>query len=228
MTLALTSDKNHYLNPDYASTVALSVLKIASGSTLTSNLDFFFNVDSSASNDVWGGIKRADIINLGAVTSGDALEWQKSIIDGITPSGADSPDRATLVMDELYPSWVSNGIGHYGDTSGSPLFLDSDFGLQIFDSSGTKKVDITSSLVAVAGIDSINLSASSSVQINISGMNSSGLWKVFLEGQFYSGSNPIYSAVTYPTVAYSNGYYTLTNNDSNFSWVGTAFTYRLS
>lgn len=137
MTLALTSDKQHYLNPSYASTVANSVLKIATGSTLTTNLENFFAVDSSASNQVWGGEKRADIRSPYTTSSADALEWQRCIIDGITPAESTSPDHATLVMDELYPSWVSNGIGYYGDTAGSPLFLESEFGLEIYNSNGT-------------------------------------------------------------------------------------------
>lgn len=228
MTLALTSDKQHYLNPSYASTVANSVLKIATGSTLTTNLDNFFAVDSSASNQVWGGEQRADIRSPYTTSSADALEWQRCIIDGITPAESTSPDHVTLVMDELYPSWVSNGIGYYGDTSGSPLFLESEFGMQIFDSSGVKKVDITSALVAVAGVDSVTISANSSIQVNIAELNNSGVWKVFLDGFPYSGSNPIYTSVINPSVAYFNGYYTLTNNSTVYSWAGTAFVYRVS
>lgn len=102
------------------------------------------------------------------------------------------------------------------------------YGLQVFDAAGVKKVDTSSSLVAVAGIDSINLAASASVQISVAWLNNSGLWKVFLDGFSYNGSTPIYQSVITPSVTYSNGYYTVTNNDTNFSWVGTAFTYRLS
>jgi hypothetical protein len=105
---------------------------------------------------------------------------------------------------------------------------DTGYGLQVFDSAGALKVDVTSALVAVAGIDSITLAPSASVQINITGLDNSGLWKVFLDGQFYSGTNPIYTSVVYPTITYSNGYYTLTNTDSTYSWAGTAFTYRVS
>lgn len=101
-------------------------------------------------------------------------------------------------------------------------------GLQIFDSSGAKKVDITSALVAVAGIDSVTIAANSSIQVNVIGLDTSGVWKVFLEGFLYSGSTPIYTSVIYPSVTYSNGYYTLTNSNSTYSWIGTAFTYRVS
>lgn len=105
---------------------------------------------------------------------------------------------------------------------------DTGYGLQVFDSASVLKVDVTSALVAVAGIDSITLAPNASIQINITGLDNSGLWKVFLDGQLYSGGNPLYTSIIYPTITYSNGYYTLTNTNPTYTWIGTAFTYRVS
>ena len=102
------------------------------------------------------------------------------------------------------------------------------YGLQVLDADGNIRVNADSALTAIAGIDAVNIAASSSVQINIPNLDNSGLWKVFLDGLLYSGSNPIYTSVVTPTVTYSNGYYTLANNNTTYSWVGTAFTYRVS
>lgn len=130
----------------------------------------------------------------------------------------------------FYWNVPSNPFGSVGSVT-SVLFSGVNsglYGLQIFDSSGTKKVEISSALIAVAGIDSVTIAANSSIQVNIPELNNSGVWKVFLDGFPYSGSNPIYTAVINPSVAYFNGYYTLTNNNTSFSWAGTAFVYRVS
>lgn len=102
------------------------------------------------------------------------------------------------------------------------------YGLQIFDSSGAIKIDTSSALVAIAGVDSVTIAANSSIQINIPELDNSGVWKVFLDGFLYSGSNPIYTSVITPSVSYFDGYYTLTNNSTAYSWAGTAFVYRVS
>jgi hypothetical protein len=228
MSVTYTADRQYYFNPAYANAFATAVLKIATGNTLTTNVDFFMNGTSALSNQVWGGIKRADIIDLGRVTAGDSLEILKNLLDSGEGDDPDSGPRAVLLVTELYSLWVANGIGYYGDSAGSPLFLESQFGLQIFDSSGTKKVEISSALIAIAGIDSVTIAANSSIQVNIPELNNSGVWKVFLDGFPYSGSYPIYTSVINPSVAYFNGYYTLTNNSTTYSWAGTAFVYRVS
>lgn len=104
----------------------------------------------------------------------------------------------------------------------------SGYGLQVFDSSGAKRIDINSALIAIAGVDSVTIAANSSIQVSIAGLDNSGVWKVFLDGFLYSGSTPIYTSVITPSVTYSNGYYTLTNNSTAYSWIGTAFVYRVS
>lgn len=137
MSATFTADGQHYFNPAYANAFATAVTKIAIGSTLTTNVEFFMNGTSALSNQVWGGIKRADIIDLGRVTTGDTLELLKNLLDSGNGSDPDSGPRAVLLVTELYSLWVANGIGYYGDTAGSPLFLESEFGLEIYNSNGT-------------------------------------------------------------------------------------------
>lgn len=122
MPIAVTTDGLHYINPSYYSTFGSAVLAIATGGTLTTNLQNFLNVDSAASNDVWGGVKRADIRNYGAVTSADALEWQRCTLQSLNAGVSTSPANVSLVMDELYSAWISNEIGYFGDSVSSPLF----------------------------------------------------------------------------------------------------------
>lgn len=123
MSLTYTDSEYVHFNQDFAGAVALSVQKINLGSTLTSNLDFLMDGTSALSNEVWGGIKRADIIDLGRVTSADALEWQRNLLEGITASDPATPARAKLFVNELYDLWLENGIGYYGDSASQPLFL---------------------------------------------------------------------------------------------------------
>lgn len=155
-----------------------------------------------------------------AITIGSATLTNSTIASGFTIDGAVA----------FYWNVPSNPFGSVGSitTLSFSGVNEGPFGLQVFDSSGALKVDITSALVAIAGVDSVTISANSSVQINIAGLDNSGVWKVFLEGFLYSGGFPLYYAISQPSVAYSSGYYTLTNNDSNYTWSGTSFVYRSS
>jgi len=182
MTKAVTTNGQYYINPAYAGTIAVSVLKIATNNTLSSNLDLFMNVDSAASNDVWGGIKRADIINYGAVTSGDSLEWQKAIVSGATPASSSSPYNASLVADELYASWVAQGIGYYGDTSGEPLFLENKYGFEVYNSSGAPIVTITDRLVRYVSYHAGIIESYQSITFTVPGLTNDGTWGFNSEG----------------------------------------------
>lgn len=126
MAQAFTTNGYAYFNETYANTLAIVILRIRNNEAITSNLHGFFVVSSATSNQVWGGINRADIVTAGAsggaVTTADALEWAKAVIYSNVPTYATTNDRSPLVMDELYASWQSQGIGYYGDTTTEPLF----------------------------------------------------------------------------------------------------------
>lgn len=118
-----TTDDIFYVNQTYSSPIVSAVSKIATNQTLTTNLQFFLNASSAASNQTWGGIKRADIYTYGSVTSSDILQWLKIFTSGSAPEGVDTYPNSRLVIDELYTSWLTQGIGYYGDTTAQPLFL---------------------------------------------------------------------------------------------------------
>lgn len=103
------------------------------------------------------------------------------------------------------------------------------YGIQIYDSAGTLKVDLGSNLVALADVSTgITVTKNGGTFTKtISELDNSGVWYVFLDGSLVSsGGFDIYTSVYNPTITYNSGSYTLTNGNTAYDWKGTAFVYR--